>query len=311
MSDARPAVPETSEDPRGDELAILVIRGPQAEVSAMVADMARGLADVGVDFDTGAGETGFLRALRNLVEVKASGVRHDEIARMLRSARPDSSAPLAGRWGVFLSSTDPETGYDVTEFFTAFDDADRLASTAEKFGMSAGDLLTMLNSVVVGTREETTELPLAELEALRAAGVSLDGPENDPTGAIQVVAGAGRFQQFREDALSVNDAARELERTPGRIRQLIRAGELATLPTGDGGHLIPRWQLPAGTLLPGLKTVLKAAGTVHPLTLAGFMTRADVDLEVDGEPVSPVDWLLGGGDPEAVAALAAGLSAAA
>ena len=77
---------------------------------------------------------------------------------------------------------------------------------------------------------------------------------------------------------------------------------------GRGGNRPNRrCQLVGSRPLPGLEVIAEAAAGVHPLTLAGFMTRSDVDLEVDGEPVSPIEWLVAGGDPAAVADLAAGL----
>lgn len=43
---------------------------------------------------------------------------------------------------------------------------------------------------------------------------------------------------------------------------------------------------------------------VHPVSLRTFMTHPDPSLLVDDLPVSPRDWLLGGGAGEAVSELA-------
>lgn len=183
----------------------------------------------------------------------------------------------------------------------------QLERTAARYGLPAEALLNALADSVVDVSDPSAGLPEAELEALRAAGISLEGSPTDPTGAGQVARGLARSRQFREEALTVAEAAKELKVSDGRIRQLIAAGSVMTIPNGDGGRLLPAWQFVGGRLLPGMDVLTKAATGLHPLTLAGFMARPDVDLEVEGEPVSPLEWLLAGGDPTVVAGLAAGL----
>lgn len=182
-----------------------------------------------------------------------------------------------------------------------------LERTAARYGLPADALLGVLADSAVDLADESAGLPAAELEAVQAAGISLEGSATDPSGAGQVAVGLSRFRQFRDDALTVAEAADELNVTAGRVRQLVTAKAVMTIPNSDGGHLLPAWQFIEGRLLPGLDELADAADGLHPLTLAGFMTRPDVDLEVDGESVSPVEWLAAGGDPTVVADLAAGL----
>jgi len=183
----------------------------------------------------------------------------------------------------------------------------RLERTAARYGVEAEALLASLEQSVVDVTDESAGIPEAELNALREAGIKLRGSETDPSGAAQVALGLSRSRQFRDEALTAAQAARKLGVTDGRVRQLVAANSVVTIPNGDG-YLLPAWQIVAGRLLPGLDGVMEVAGDVHPLTLAGFMTRPDVDLEIEGQPATPVQWLLAGGDSERVADLAAGLS---
>lgn len=183
----------------------------------------------------------------------------------------------------------------------------RLERTAARYGVEAEALLASLEQSVVDVTDQSAGIPEAELNALREAGINLEGSVTDPSGAAQVALGLLRSRQFRDEALTAAQAAKKLGVTDGRVRQMVAANSVVTIPNGDG-YLLPAWQIVAGRLLPGLDGVIEVAGDVHPLTLAGFMTRPDVDLEIEGQPATPVQWLLAGGEGERVADLAAGLS---
>lgn len=200
---------------------------------------------------------------------------------------------------------------------TIFSRESLLARTAARFGLPAEDFLASLADSAVDVADPSAGLPEAEHDALRRAGISLEGPPGDPSGAGRVAAGLARARRFRDEALTVAQAATALRVTPGRVRQLVSAGEVVTMSGGagrtggDGGYLLPAWQIVDGQLLPGLALVAAASSGLHPLTLAGFMTRPNVDLDVEGRAVAPVEWLVAGGHAEVVAELVAGLRVAA
>ncbi|GAA1902999.1 hypothetical protein [Lapillicoccus jejuensis] len=227
--------------------------------------------------------------------------------------------PDTTRDGVVLRARTPdgESWHDVAPelleqgLAAIFTRQSQLERTAARFGLSTEDLLAALARSAVDLADPSGGLPAAEREALRRAGISLDGSPQDPSGAGQVALGLARGRRLRDEALTVAQAATALAVTPGRVRQLVSTGAVVTLPGGESGHLLPAWQIVDGRLLPGLESVATAAAGLHPLTLAGFMTRPDADLVADGEAVSPVDWLLTGGDPDVVAQLVVGLRVAA
>lgn len=188
----------------------------------------------------------------------------------------------------------------------------KFAGVASRLRMTEDELLERLDAALPAIPDSPeSAIPVAERDALRRAGVNLAGPEGDPTGVAQLTAGIARVNEFRAAALSVAQAAARLGVSQGRVRQQIRAREVASLPSNDGTHQLPAWQFLDDRLVPGLGTVLPQADGVHPLTLAHFMTRPDPDLVVDGDPVAPVEWLAGGGNADLVADLVAGLHLAA
>jgi len=74
---------------------------------------------------------------------------------------------------------------------------------------------------------------------------------------------------------------------------------------GDCPWLFPRWQFWGSNRIPGLRSILAAAGkSVHPLSLSRFMLTKSVDLDIGEECYSPRDWLISGLDPTPVLMIA-------
>lgn len=112
---------------------------------------------------------------------------------------------------------------------------------------------------------------------------------------------------LRDSALTVADAARQLQVDTSRIRHRLGVGRLVGWKD-RGSWRLPAWQFAGSGVLPGLETVLAEIPSDQPaLVVAAFMTTPQEDLPVDGEPATPREWLLAGGDPRHVAALASTL----
>lgn len=108
---------------------------------------------------------------------------------------------------------------------------------------------------------------------------------------------------LRDTALSVAGAAERLGVDASRIRHRLADGRLAGWKD-RGGWRLPVWQFTNTDVLPGLEVVLAAVPQDQPpLVVAAFMTTEQAELPVSGEPTTPRDWLLAGGDPAPVAAL--------
>ncbi|TCP44782.1 hypothetical protein EV191_11967 [Tamaricihabitans halophyticus] len=141
--------------------------------------------------------------------------------------------------------------------------------------------------------------------ALRDVGLDLSaGAPDEPDGRIRAVAAQA---VLRDSALTVPDAARALGVDTSRVRHRLADGRLSGWKDRRGWRL-PAWQFTPNGTLPGLASVLAAVSPEQPpLVLAAFMTTVQVDLSLDDQPATPRQWLLAGGDPRPVAALASTL----
>lgn len=109
---------------------------------------------------------------------------------------------------------------------------------------------------------------------------------------------------------SVADAAKLLDVDTSRVRHRLKEGKL--IGWKDRGWRLPAWQFTADGTLPGLEMVLRALPDDQPqLVVTAFMNTPQPDLEINGKPATPRDWLLAHGDPRMVAELAATLGTAA
>jgi hypothetical protein len=154
-------------------------------------------------------------------------------------------------------------------------------------------------------RDATGELSASELEALESVGVDVDATR---PGNLARVRSAARYAELASSSLPTAEVAMLLGVSEGRVRQKLGENQLFSIrhPAGGRGHLFPLFQFHARRPLPGLAAVLRALPTdLHPLAVRSFFLHPSPDLATGGgEPQSPRDWLIGGGGPEAVAALA-------
>jgi excisionase family DNA binding protein len=148
-----------------------------------------------------------------------------------------------------------------------------------------------------------------ERSVLRAANVDLSGP---PPSASPAATTASAYARMLGEALTVDECARRLGVTSGRVRQRVNERTVhAVRSRARGEWRLPRWQFDDHGVVSGLEAVLPGlAESLHPLAVEHFMTSAVPDLEVNGAILSPVQWLQSGGDPQAVVELAAALPAA-
>lgn len=106
-------------------------------------------------------------------------------------------------------------------------------------------------------------------------------------------------------ASTASDVARALRVTAARVRQRAQERTLYALRVDDEWRF-PHWQFDEEARpLPGIPKVVAALPPrLHPLAVFRFMTEPNTDLELSDKPVSPLEWLRAGGEPEPVAAIA-------
>lgn len=145
-------------------------------------------------------------------------------------------------------------------------------------------------------RDKRDLLLAEEVEALKAVGVDTD---LRPVQGDQMSKSSGLLCRIRATAVPLADVARRLGVSDSRLRQRIGDGHLLSIRSPDGrSHHIPSFQLTENGELPGLKKVLAAiCPDATFITIYGFFVTPQPDLETeDGEPMTPIDWLLLGGD---------------
>lgn len=102
-------------------------------------------------------------------------------------------------------------------------------------------------------------------------------------------------------SLSPEEVAAKLGVDIAQVHQRQEEGHLFAF-TAEGERRYPLWQFtgdPRQPVLPGLPQLVSAfPKDMHPASILGFMSTHQSIAPSDGSPVTPVDWLLQGGDPQ-------------
>lgn len=159
-----------------------------------------------------------------------------------------------------------------------------------------------LQRAVVDARSQLTR---AELVELRRGGLAV----TSDLSASQRARGrtAAETAALLTTALTTAQAAQRLGVDASRIRQLLAGRELLAIKEG-GEWRILELQFADGRLVPNISVVVRALPPRLPLlAAANWLRTPEPDLEFEGQPLSPIEWLSAGGDPERARALAAEL----
>jgi hypothetical protein len=160
-------------------------------------------------------------------------------------------------------------------------------------------------------RDSLAEEPAAMTEheetALAKGGVGPVGADDLRRAEAEA---AAAYRQLRAESLGIEEAARRLGVTTGRVRQRLAAGSLYGLKDGHAWRL-PAFQFVADGLVPGIDRVLKSLpASISPLAIARWLATPNPDLTARDEeerPLTPRRWLLEGHPPERAPRLAAAL----
>lgn len=166
-----------------------------------------------------------------------------------------------------------------------------------------GDMRTQTARLL---EESSSGLTRGELDALTDGGF-IGSPGDAPT-VDPAVRTAARYVALVANSLTVRQAAERLGVNESRIRQRLLERSIIGWKKGRS-WMLPHWQFaPDGRLIPGIATIAaELARDLHPLAAWKWFTLPNPDLTVEGNPVSPAEWLLSGGDATIVAEQAAEL----
>lgn len=157
-----------------------------------------------------------------------------------------------------------------------------------------------------GVEEPLRELTESEAGVLTEGGLDLSRP-SEGRGLAHTVA---KYAAILASSLTIAEAAALLGVSESRIRQRIGERSLYGIRAGKEWRL-PRFQFAGGNEVPGIAEVVRRVREdVHPVSVENYFIYPSPDLYLDEEedhPVSPREWLLSGGSPEAVAHVAAEL----
>ena len=177
------------------------------------------------------------------------------------------------------------------------------------FGVGEDEFVEELSrDLRAGPDSSATRLPEAEESLLRERGGIVEAPGDTSSVRRAVLrASASNLADETRESLTVEQVAKLLLVDTSRVRHRVRDRALYGFKIG-GGLRLPTWQFDRHDAIPGLRAMLAILpADIHPLEVAGLMITPDPDLVVADEPVSPRDWLIGGGDIGAVVALVADL----
>lgn len=183
-------------------------------------------------------------------------------------------------------------------------------------GVSEAHLATLLRAAGVSCPVEAqvaTSNPLSTLEirVLKAGGARglncADQTELNNAAIRSLNMLARECRELIETALDLSSVARLLNSPETEVqRQTLSTPPLLhAVHLKDGQLRFPKWQFTSSGEIPHLSSVLVIIGqSVTPLALSRFMLLPNCDLESQGGPLSPRDWLIHTASPKPVLDLA-------
>lgn len=177
------------------------------------------------------------------------------------------------------------------------------SGTDPRWARSALPSGTASTATTVGgqARRRPSELTADQEAALREAGSFV---EQLPAVSDRVsTRTALRAKAIEDDTKTSREVAELLGISARRVRQRATEGTLLAIRR-EGIWKFPAFQFQNDSELPGWDQIAPAFGRdTSPVAVEMFLGTPHVDLEVDGEQMSPVAWLAGGHDPGTVASL--------
>lgn len=197
----------------------------------------------------------------------------------------------------------PAVGPDELSAVVAF--GHRVSDIGERLNVGGEGLLAALELMAAATPAGSDapehSLTVSEEKVLREAGSlqhSMPALPERASFRTQLL-----FEQLLHEALSVKAAAERLHVSESRVRQRLTARTLLGVERG-GTWQLPAFQFTDDADMPGLSEVLPSfPEDVHPAAVLLFLDAPSSDLDVDGQTLTPREWLVTGGSARRVVEL--------
>lgn len=179
---------------------------------------------------------------------------------------------------------------------------------------SMGEMVLLAMPAGRGVGDPGREFTSGEAEVLERGGLDLSPWESEEERGGEEALGltASRYALMLAGGLGTGEAAGRLGVSDGRVRQRLAERSLYGIKTGRG-YRLPAFQFARDGEVPRVGEVLRALPPgLHPVAVENWFTGPNPDLYLDEEeerPISPWEWLMAGGSPEAVVPLAGALAA--
>jgi len=175
----------------------------------------------------------------------------------------------------------------------------RLVQLAHQGPDVAAYVVGLLNAVTdeAANRRQPAVLPSAEQAIWEGLGARSGDAD---TASLVRIRRASAFADLVARSIQGDTAlAKLLGRDRSRISQRLAEHSIYAFEIDSGERCFPRWQFQGKKPLRGLRKVLSALDPgLHPLTVDHWFLTPNLDLVIDDEALSPVDWLSTGGDPK-------------
>ncbi len=165
--------------------------------------------------------------------------------------------------------------------------------------------LDLLERTVPPGRPTEVGSDLSAAEAAVLADGSVGLTVSAETTARALGRTAARWASLLLNSVTTAEAAGMIGVQESRVRQRLANRTLYGFKHEDAWR-VPRFQFYDDRLVPGVATVFpRLADTITPVAVETWFTIPTMELVLDGQPMSPRDWLIAGGDPTVVGRLAA------
>lgn len=180
---------------------------------------------------------------------------------------------------------------------TAFE---RIQEVARRSPQQESFVRSLMSFVVIEAEEFRSATQMSREEQSSWEEIGADFSDHDAVAECERRKLKALVSLVRESIRGDAAMATTLGVDRSRVSQRVSEKSLMLFELG-GERYFPTWQLEGNKTIVGIKEILAAfAQHAHPLSIDHWIHTTSVDLDISGDPVSPLVWLRSGGSVERV-----------